>query len=140
MSVPIAAAVRPSLVTMLWRGARRRCPWCGGRGAFFTGWFTKQDRCRTCGLGWRRGYEGFELGAITINIIVVFGALIVGLVIGVALTSPDIPVVPLTVSLGALAVVVPIVVYPASYTLWQAIDLAMHPPPAGDPTTPPPRR
>ena len=84
---------------MLWRGARRRCPWCGGRGAFFTGWFAKQDRCRTCGLGWQRGYEGFELGAMTINIIVVFGTLIVGLIVAVALTVPDIPVVPLIVAL-----------------------------------------
>ena len=24
-------------------GCRRRCAWCGGRGAFFTGWFAKQD-------------------------------------------------------------------------------------------------
>ncbi len=124
---------------MLWRGARRRCPWCGGRGAFFTGWFTKQDRCRTCGLGWQRGYEGFELGAMSINIIVVFGTLIVGLIVAVAVTVPDIPVVPLIVALGAVAIVLPIVIYPVSYTLWQAVDLAMHPPDPGDPSTPPPR-
>ena len=34
---PIDRCVRPSLATMLWRGARRRCAWCGGRRAFFTG-------------------------------------------------------------------------------------------------------
>jgi uncharacterized protein (DUF983 family) len=125
---------------MLWRGARRRCPWCGGRGAFFTGWFAKQDRCRTCGLGWQRGYEGFELGAMAINIIVVFGTLIVGLIVAVALTVPDIPVVPLIVALGAVAIVLPIVIYPVSYTLWQAVDVAMHPPDPSDPATPPARR
>jgi uncharacterized protein (DUF983 family) len=124
---------------MLWRGARRRCPWCGGRGAFFTGWFAKQDRCRTCGLGWHRGYEGFELGAMTINIIVVFGTLIVGLIVAVALTVPDIPVVPLIVVLCAVAFILPIVIYPVSYTLWQAVDVAMHPPDVSDPATPPPR-
>ena len=115
---------------MLWRGVRRRCPWCSGRGAFFTGWFAKQDRCRTCGLGWQRGYEGFELGAMTINIIVVFGTLIVGLIVGVVATSPDIAVVPLIAILGATAVILPIVIYPISYTLWQAVDLTMHPPDA----------
>ena len=125
---------------MLWRGARRRCPWCSGRGAFFTGWFRKADRCRTCGLGWRRGYEGFELGALAMSAIVVFGALVVALSVGIVLTTPDIPVFELVVALGAVAVVLPIVVYPFTYTLWQAVDLAMHPPEPGDPATPPPRR
>jgi uncharacterized protein (DUF983 family) len=125
---------------MLWRGMRRRCPWCAGRGAFFTGWFTTQERCRTCGIEWRRGYEGFELGAMAVNIIVVFGTLIVGAVVGIVITSPGIPVVPLVAVLGVIAVVLPIVLYPVSYTLWQAIDLAMRPPDLADAATPPFRR
>jgi uncharacterized protein (DUF983 family) len=131
---------RPSLPTMLWRGARRRCPWCDGRGAFFIGWFKTQEACRTCGLGWRRGYEGFELGAVTVNVIVVFGVLIAAAAIGIGVTAPGVPVVPLAVALGAVAVVLPVVLYPVSYTLWQAIDIAMHPPDEADPATPPPRR
>ena len=132
--------MRPSLKKMLWRGLRRRCPWCGGRGAFFTSWFAKQERCRTCGISWRRGYEGFELGALAISAIVCFGALIVGLAIGMIATSPDIPVLPLVLSLGAVAVVLPVVVYPVSYTTWQAVDLAMRPPEPGDRDIPPPER
>jgi uncharacterized protein (DUF983 family) len=131
---------RPSLATMLWRGARRRCPWCGGRGAFFTGWFTMGERCRTCGLDRNRGYEGFELGAIAVNIVVVFGALIVAAGIAIAVTTPDIPVLPLVVALGAVAIGLPIVLYPVSYTLWQAIDLVTHPPDPREPGVPPPRR
>jgi hypothetical protein len=96
-----------------------------------------QERCRTCGLGWRRGYEGFELGAMTVNIIVVFGVLIVGAAVGIIVTSPDIPVVPLVVALGLVAIALPILLYPVSYTLWQAVDLTMHPPDPGDPATPP---
>jgi hypothetical protein len=91
-------------------------------------------------LGWRRGYEGFELGALAMSAIVVFGALVVALSVGIVLTTPDIPVFELVVALGAVAVVLPIVVYPFTYTLWQAVDLAMHPPEPGDPATPPPRR
>jgi uncharacterized protein (DUF983 family) len=124
---------------MLGRGARRRCPWCGGRGAFFVSWFKTQERCRTCGLGWRRGYEGFELGAVSVNVIVVFGVLIVGAAIGIGVTAPDIPVVALVVALGAVGIILPVVLYPVSYTLWQALDIAMHPPDPADPATPPPR-
>ena len=123
---------------MLWRGVRRRCAWCGGRGAFFTGWFSKQERCRTCGIGWRRGYEGFELGALTISAIACLGPLIVGLGVWVVVTSPDIPVVQMIVTLGIAAIVLPVLVYPVSYTAWQAVDLAMRPPEPGDPEIPPP--
>lgn len=132
--------MRPTLVTMLWRGVRRRCAWCGGRGAFFTGWFTKQERCRTCGIGWRRGYEGFELGALMMSAVICMGTLVVALGVAVVATSPDIPVFELVVALGLGAIVLPIVLYPVTYTVWQAIDLAMRPPDPGDPSTPPARR
>jgi uncharacterized protein (DUF983 family) len=124
---------------MLWRGVRRRCAWCGGRRAFFTGWFEKQETCRTCGISWRRGYEGFELGAMAISAVVCLGLLVVGLTIGVVLTLPDVAVLPLLLILGVGAIALPIVVYPLSYTIWQAVDLAMRPPVLGD-AVPPPRR
>ena len=133
-----AAPVRPTLARMLWRGVRRRCAWCGGRGAFFTSWFHKQDTCRTCGISWRRGYEGFELGAMAISAVVCLGALVVGMTIGIVATLPDIAVLPLLLILGVGAVALPILVYPLSYTVWQAVDLAMHPPEPGD-GAPPPR-
>lgn len=121
---------------MLWRGLRRRCAWCGGRGAFFTGWFAKQARCRTCGISWQRGYEGFELGAMAISAIVCLGSLVTAFAVAIAVTWPDLPVLGSVVILGVGALVLPLVVYPISYTLWQAIDLAMHPPREGE--APPP--
>lgn len=125
---------------MLWRGVRRRCPWCAGRGAFFTGWFAKDERCRTCGLEWRRGDVGFELGALTISVIVCFGAIVAAIGVGIAVTAPDIPVLPLMLAVGVVAIVLPVVVYPVSYTIWQAIDLALRPPALGDMQIPRPTR
>jgi uncharacterized protein (DUF983 family) len=124
---------------MAWRGLRRRCAWCGGRGAFFTGWFHKQDRCRTCGIEWRRGYEGFELGALAISAVLVLGTLVAAMTVGLVLTLPDVDVLPLLLILGAGAILLPILLYPISWTLWQAVDLTMRPPEPGD-GTPPPRR
>lgn len=74
---------------------------------------------------------------MSINIIVVFGVLIAAATIGAVATSPDIAVVPLVLSLSVVAVVLPIVLYPISYTTWHAVDLAMHPPDGTDPETPP---
>jgi uncharacterized protein (DUF983 family) len=122
---------------MLWRGALRRCPWCGDRRAYFTGWFAKQEACRRCGTPWRRGDVGFELGAATVNTIITFGLLVVGTAVGVIVTSPDIAVLEIVLGLVAAAVVVPAVIYPMSYTLWQALDLAMRPPEPGELPSPP---
>jgi uncharacterized protein (DUF983 family) len=80
---------------MLIRGLLRRCAWCGGKGAFFNGWFKREDRCHTCGLLWQRRLEGFELGAMTMNVLVSYGTLLFGMGIGVFLTYPDVAVVPL---------------------------------------------
>jgi uncharacterized protein (DUF983 family) len=112
---------------MMLRAVTLRCPWCGSRKTFVRGWFHRHDRCRTCGLAWRRE-EGFELGAVTVNTIVTFGALTVAMAVGFVMTSPDIPVLPFVLSLAAVAVVVPIVIYPFTYTMWFAFDLAVHPP------------
>jgi hypothetical protein len=76
---------------------------------------------------------------MAISIIVCFGALVVGVGIGVAVTAPDVAVMPLLVILTVVAVVMPVVVYPVSYTLWQAVDLAMRPPGPGDHVPPPVR-
>ena len=67
------------------------------------------------------------LGAITINTIVTFGAILVVLVVGMIVTYPDIAVAADRGRLRAVAVVVPMVVFPFTYTIWAAIDLAMHP-------------
>ena len=76
---------------------------------------------------------------MAISAVVCLGALVVGMTIGIVATLPDIAVVPLLVILGICAIVLPIVVYPLSWTIWQAVDLAMRPPVPGE-QVPPSRR
>ena len=52
---------------------------------------------------------------------------VVGLVVGLVATAPHFPVVPLMLSNLAVAVIVPLVFYPFSRTLWTGIDIAMRP-------------
>ncbi|MEP1123039.1 MAG: DUF983 domain-containing protein [Ilumatobacter sp.] len=118
---------RSSLARMLLRGAMRRCPWCGGRGAFFTSWFSKGPACRTCGLKWRRGDVGFELGAAAMAAVIVLGPLILALGVVLAFTWPEVRVVPMMVVFLAAGIVLPVVLYPMSYTMWQGVDLLMRP-------------
>jgi uncharacterized protein (DUF983 family) len=123
---PIATA--PSRGRLLARGFTRRCAWCGDRRAYFTGWFRRQERCRRCGHGYRRGDQAFELGATTANIILTFATLLLTILVLVAVTAPDVPVVGTVVAASAVALIGPALFYPVSFTLWQAIDLWMRPP------------
>ncbi len=122
----------PSRPRLLARGITRRCPWCGDRRAYFTGWFSRQDRCRACAHAYRRGDDAFELGAITANIILTFLGVLITVLVLILLTAPDVPVVWVTVGAGAVALVGPALFYPVSFTLWQAVDLWMRRPTAAE--------
>jgi uncharacterized protein (DUF983 family) len=124
----MAAQPGPGFKRMLGRALLRRCPWCGDRRAWFPGglrgWFGRKERCRRCGLRWDRNTNGHELGALTINMLMILGLLVVAMVVGIVLTVPDIAVAPLVIGLGITAVIGPVVSYPFGYTIWMAIDLA----------------
>jgi uncharacterized protein (DUF983 family) len=130
--VPPSVKCRPALGTMVRRGLLRRCPWCGDRRAYFTGWFSKQRACRNCATPWRRGDVGFELGAATVNTIITFAMIIVAGGVAMIVTAPDIPTVRIVIGLVIAAIVIPVLIYPMTYTLWQAFDLAMRPPQSGE--------
>lgn len=121
---------RPPLWRLLARGLLRRCPLCGCRNPFDT-WFRLKERCPRCNFPLRR-IEGTEVGALGMNTVVTFAAVMVCVVVGLVVTYPDTPVGPLVAGCAAVAVVLPIWFYPRSWTLWAAIDLAMRPIEAGD--------
>lgn len=114
---------RKSLPVMVLRGLRRRCAWCGGKRAFFLSYFKKTDRCQTCGVKWERNLEGFELGAATMGVFMTFGSIIFWMVLSIIVS---VPLVPLLVVAGVLAVSVPVLTYPMTYTVWFAIHLFMN--------------
>jgi hypothetical protein len=117
----------PSPSRALGRGLLRRCPRCGGRG-LFSGWWTMRDRCPTCGLHFERD-EGFFLGAWVMNYAIASGvvAVVLTVVIAVLASDPHANLVPIIAVGGVAAVVVPIVFYPWSRTIWVAIELIMRP-------------
>ena len=58
---------------------------------------------------------------------IVLGPVIVAMSTALAITWPDVPGAPAVVGLMLAGIVLPILLYPLSYTLWQAIDLLMRP-------------
>ena len=59
--------------------------------------------------------------------VIVLGPLIVAMGIVLAITWPEVRVLPTMAVLLMAGVVLPIVLYPVSYTMWQAVDLMMRP-------------
>ena len=122
--------VPPSSRRLWWRGLTRRCPVCG-HGHLFRRWFRMIDRCPRCGLVFERT-EGHWTGDLGINTIVSFGALLLTLLGGFLFTYPDVPAGPLLVAALAVAVIVPVLFFPFSKTIWLAIDLQFRPPSPGE--------
>ena len=83
------------------------------------------DRCPRCGLSFDRG-EGFWLGSMAVNLGVTEGAFGVVLIGGMVLTWPHVPWLWVGVASVLTNVLVPVVFYPFSKTIFLAIDLLLH--------------
>jgi uncharacterized protein (DUF983 family) len=121
------AIERPGWGALLRRGFLKKCPQCG-RGHQFRGWFRMVERCAGCGLKFERE-PGFFVGAYLINFAVTVILLFVVSMAFVAMKAVDNDAsltVPLVVGL-VVALVVPVLSYPFSRTIWSAIDIGMTP-------------
>ena len=114
--------MHPSRARMHWRGLTRRCARCGSRHLVRL-WFSMVADCPRCGLHLERE-AGYWTGAMAINVILVGGVFTVLFVIAIALTIPDVPVVPLLAFFVPFMALGPLVAYPFSKTVWVAIDRA----------------
>ena len=89
----------------------------------FRHWFSMVADCPRCGLHFERE-AGYWTGAMAINVVLVGGAFTVLFVIAMALTIPDVPVVPLLAFFVPFMGFGPLIAYPYSKTVWVAIDRA----------------
>ena len=121
----MATPSSPSPRMLWWRGLRGRCPVCG-QGHLFRHWFTMIDECPRCGLHFERT-EGHWTGDLGINVIVSFGALLLTLLGGFLLSYPDPPGIGLLFAAFGVAILLPLLFFPVSKTIWLAIDLQFRP-------------
>jgi hypothetical protein len=81
------------------------------------------DDCPRCHLHFEREH-GYWAGALAINIGLAGATFVVAFGVALALTVPDVPVLPLLAILVPLMIVVPLLGYPFSKTIWVAVDRA----------------
>lgn len=111
--------------TLLKRGMLRRCPVCA-QGRLFRRWVLMAPACPRCGLTFRRE-PGQWLGSWFLNVCVVQTVVILILAVGVGVTWPTPPLGVIGTLTALCALVVPVLFFPFSRTIWVAIDLAMTP-------------
>ena len=106
----------------MWWGITKGCPRCGRR-RLFRRYFTLVPRCPRCGLHFERE-PGYFAGALAVNMVLVGGLFAIVFVVALALTIPDIPVVPILAVTIPIALLGPVIAYPWSKTIWMAVDRA----------------
>lgn len=109
---------------MLARALRRRCPRCGDH-AFET-FFAMKAHCRRCGLEFERE-PGYWVGAMIINTTATFATFLAVFGGAILLTWPEVPWVWVLLVTAVTNLVIPILFYPISKTLWAALELSWHP-------------
>ena len=108
---------------ILLRGLRLKCPNCG-LGPLYDSVFRMNKACYYCDLVFERE-QGYFIGAIYINVIATESTLFLTLLIYGLITGTVDPRI-LTI-LFALAVVIPLVFFRHSRSLWLAIDHILNP-------------
>lgn len=121
-----------SVATKFIRALALRCPRCGS-GGILRHWFKMRDHCPGCGLALERGESSdFWIGAYVFNL--AGGEMLaIGIpVVWVIAASPNPPWGRIQALAIVLAVVMPLLLFPFSRTLWLAWDLSFRPSEPGD--------
>jgi uncharacterized protein (DUF983 family) len=111
---------------MIGRALRLRCPNCGN-GPLFQRWIRMVPKCDRCGLVFDRGEQGYLVGAYLFNFAVAEMAWLALMVTWAAVTWPSPPWGALLWIGVSLMVLMPVLFYPFSKTLFLAIDLIVRP-------------
>jgi uncharacterized protein (DUF983 family) len=107
-----------SIVGALLRGARLRCPVCGGASVFQSP-FRVRPECPACGAVFQRE-EGFFVGAVMINVVTTEAAVMA--TAGLWLLSSAGSDGAMLAALFAVALLFPVAFYHHAWSLWLAGD------------------
>ncbi|HEX6330358.1 MAG TPA: DUF983 domain-containing protein [Actinomycetota bacterium] len=117
-------ADRPGGLRALVRGLRRRCPRCGG-GRLFESAFRIRSRCPRCRLPLEREEGGF-LGAMVVNYGATAAVWVALLVVWLVVDLPDVNVLGLTLASIGVAIVMPLLFWGSSKSIWAAVDYLVY--------------
>jgi uncharacterized protein (DUF983 family) len=107
------------------RGVANRCARCGARG-IFRSYYRLQPNCRSCGMRFERE-SGEWTGALIIIIAVTEVLFALWFGVGLLITWPDVPWTLLLIGGILLNVVIPVLLYPWSQSVWIGLHYSFVP-------------
>jgi uncharacterized protein (DUF983 family) len=108
---------------MLKRGLRQRCPVCG-KGKIFAGFFKTYERCPVCNFAYERE-PGYYTGAMAVNLVI--SELLIAIIAVPLAASRAVPLIYLIILGCTLPILLPILFYRPTKSLWMSFDLFLHP-------------
>jgi len=108
---------------LLRRGLRQRCPVCG-RGKIFAGFIKTYEKCPVCGFEFERE-PGYYTGAMAINLVV--SELLIAIIAVPLAASQAVPVSTLIILGVTLPILLPVLFYRPTKSLWMSFDHFIHP-------------
>ena len=109
---------------LLRRAVTLHCPYCGS-GNIFKSWLTMKERCPRCHTLFEREH-GYFVGGYAVNLVaaefIAFGIVLLLLIFS------DLSTLRLQIVGVALALGMPILFFPASRTMWIALDIYLNRP------------
>lgn len=111
---------------LTWRGLTLHCARCGG-GSIVHTWWSLRVKCPRCGFILDRGERDFWIGGYAVNLVLA-EFLVVLILLGVVLaTWPEPPWGFVQLGGATLAIVMPVIMFPVSRSLWLAWDYCFRP-------------
>lgn len=112
-----------TFTTLLARGLLLRCPVCG-KGKLFSGPLKMNEQCPHCHFTFERE-EGYFTSSMAINL-VISELLVTAFALPLA-ANPGVPILPVLLIGAPLALLLPVLFFPYSRSLWLATDHYLHP-------------
>ena len=114
------------LLRLLGRALRLSCPNCG-KGPVLQHWLKMRVRCGTCGIRLERGEHDYFAGSMLLNFCLTGLLLMIGVVVLIVTTKPDIEWSVLEYGGPVAMLALPLILFPFTKLLWLAADIAMRP-------------
>lgn len=110
---------------LLLSGLLLRCPYCG-EGKLFRKGFKMYEKCPVCGWHFERE-EGYWTGAMAINLVVAeFIVVGIGMPLAIWLAYAHVPIAYFLIAGLPLTVLVPLLFFRHSKSLWMSVDFMLH--------------
>jgi len=85
-----------------------------------------EEHCPRCDFRFERA-PGHYVGAIGVSTVITFGLILITMLVGVLITYPNVPFLPVAGATVAVAIIVPIAIHPTARLSWIALDLILDP-------------